>query len=154
MAIQSTGPIDIRQVQQAHSRFQTRHALMVQREAEQAGRFGVQHVHDHPDFKPRTGNLQKKTSHKVLVRRGGKILRLQNTASYAHAIDLGAKPHVIRPRRARALRFITRGKLVFARKVNHPGNKPYRFLYNAADAAGRVLKRGLEEGMEREARRF
>lgn len=148
------GPIDIAAVQKAHSRFMTQHSLMVQREAEQAGRFGVQHVHDHHKFKTRTGNLERKTSHKVFVRRGGKILRLQNTAPYAHAIDLGAKPHVIVPRRARALRFISRGKLVFARKVNHPGNKPYRFLYNAADAAGRVLAQGLKEGMERVASKF
>lgn len=150
----NAGPIDIGSVQRAHSKFQTRHALMVQKAATQAGRFAEQHVQDHPTFTPRTGNLQKKTSHKVLVRRGGKILRIQNTAKYAAAIDLGAKPHVIRPRKARALRFITRGKLVFARKVNHPGNKPYRFLYRATNAAGRVLGKELTEGMEREARRF
>ena len=154
MAIKSAGPINIAEVHQAHSSFITRHAVMVQREAEQAGRFGVQHVHDHHKFKTQTGNLERKTSHKVFVRRGGKILRLQNTAPYAAAIDLGAKPHVIRPRKARALRFITRGKLVFARKVNHPGNRPYRFLYNAADAAGRVLGQGLKEGMDRVAARF
>lgn len=47
----------------------------------------------------------------------------------------GAGPHVIRPRRRRALRFITRGRVVFATKVNHPGSAGTRFLVRALDAA-------------------
>lgn len=38
--------------------------------------------------------------------------------------DQGARPHVIRPRRASVLRFPANGRIVFARKVNHPGNPP------------------------------
>jgi hypothetical protein len=149
-----SGPIDIVAVHKAHARFLTRHSLMVQKEAEQAGQFGVQHVQDHPTFKPRTGELQRKTSAKVLIRRNGKILQLRNTAKHAHAIDLGAKPHVIKARRGKSLRFMVGGKVVFRRSVKHPGNRPYRFLYRATNAAGRVLQQGLREGMEREARRF
>ena len=48
----------------------------------------------------------------------------------------GADPHVIRPRRRRALRFISRsGALVFATQVNHPGNRGHNFLVEALDAA-------------------
>jgi hypothetical protein len=38
--------------------------------------------------------------------------------------DKGTKPHVIRPRRGRRLVFVTGGQKVFAKQVNHPGNKP------------------------------
>jgi hypothetical protein len=37
--------------------------------------------------------------------------------------EYGTRPHVIRPRRAKALRFVVGGRVVFAAKVNHPGNK-------------------------------
>lgn len=50
---------------------------------------------------------------------------------YAAPVHEGARPHVIRPRYARALRFEINGQTVFARKVNHPGNRPNPFLRNA-----------------------
>lgn len=50
---------------------------------------------------------------------------------YAAPVHEGARPHVIRPRFARALRFEINGQTVFARKVNHPGNRPNPFLRNA-----------------------
>lgn len=43
----------------------------------------------------------------------------------------GTRPHVIRPRRAKALRFTAGGRLVFAAKVNHPGNAANDFLGQA-----------------------
>lgn len=54
------------------------------------------------------------------------------TAPYAAPVHEGARPHVIRPRRAKALRFEIGGRVVFAARVNHPGNRPNRFLSNAA----------------------
>ena len=46
----------------------------------------------------------------------------------AATLDSGARPHVIRPRRAKALRFVMDGRVVFARVVNHPGNPPFRWF--------------------------
>ena len=43
----------------------------------------------------------------------------------------GAPPHVIRPRRRKALRFIQNGQVRFATKVNHPGNAGNDFLRDA-----------------------
>lgn len=42
----------------------------------------------------------------------------------------GSRPHVILPRKAKALAFVPRGsnRLVFAKRVNHPGTKPSRYL--------------------------
>ncbi len=43
----------------------------------------------------------------------------------------GTRPHIIRPRRAKALRFEVGGEVVFARKVRHPGTRPNNFLARA-----------------------
>lgn len=40
----------------------------------------------------------------------------------------GAKPHIITPKRARVLRFSSKGRIVYARLVHHPGTRPNRYL--------------------------
>lgn len=56
---------------------------------------------------------------------------------YTMAHHDGTRPHVIRAKRARAMRFEWRGRIVFATKVNHPGTRPNRFLTdNLYRAAG------------------
>ena len=52
----------------------------------------------------------------------------------AATTDRGARPHVIRPRRAKALRFVVDGRVVFARVVHHPGNPPSRWFSKVLDA--------------------
>jgi hypothetical protein len=47
----------------------------------------------------------------------------------------GTVPHIIRPRRRTALRFIAGGQVVFAMKVNHPGTRGSHFLTRALAAA-------------------
>lgn len=48
----------------------------------------------------------------------------------------GTNPHKIYPRKQNGvLRFTTGGKVVFARYVNHPGNKPNNFLLKAMEAS-------------------
>lgn len=47
----------------------------------------------------------------------------------------GTRPHVIRPVRARALRFTMGGRTVYAKVVMHPGTQPNRFLQEALRAA-------------------
>jgi hypothetical protein len=48
-------------------------------------------------------------------------------------IQQGTRPHTIVPRRARMLRFYWPrvGRVVFARRVNHPGTKPNQFYQRA-----------------------
>lgn len=43
----------------------------------------------------------------------------------------GTRPHIIRPVRARALRFTVGGRVVFATLVRHPGTSPNNFLVAA-----------------------
>ncbi|PWI15947.1 hypothetical protein DI272_18600 [Streptomyces sp. Act143] len=47
----------------------------------------------------------------------------------------GTRPHLIRARRARALRFEVDGQIVFAKVVRHPGTRPNNFM-------GRALRLG------------
>ena len=54
-------------------------------------------------------------------------------ADYAAAVHEGSRPHIIRPRRAQALRFEVGGRTVYARMVRHPGTKARPFLRNAAE---------------------
>lgn len=83
----------------------------------------------------RTGRL-KASIHPDPVRRTGPWAidtGVSADAPYAAPVHEGARPHVIRPRNARALRFEVEGRVVFARRVNHPGNRPNRFLAQAVE---------------------
>jgi HK97 gp10 family phage protein len=61
---------------------------------------------------------------------------------YASHVEFGTKPHVIRPKRKKALAFFGGtskvlgggGANMVRRKVNHPGNRPFRFMRNALEA--------------------
>ncbi|MDX2730997.1 hypothetical protein [Streptomyces sp. PA03-2a] len=46
-------------------------------------------------------------------------------------VNEGTRPHIIRPRRKRVLRFEIRGREVFAAYVRHPGTKPNPFMARA-----------------------
>lgn len=60
---------------------------------------------------------------------------------YAGYVHDGTPPHVIVPVRAKVLRFTTQGRVVFARRVNHPGTRPNPFLTDAARALGLKVRR-------------
>lgn len=47
----------------------------------------------------------------------------------------GTRPHIVRPRRAKALRFVVNGRVVYAARVRHPGTRGSRFLTRALSAA-------------------
>ena len=79
-------------------------------------------------------------------------------ASYAAAVELGAKPHVIVPKKASVLAWPTAAgnrrlsgrarkgtkasDMTFAMKVHHPGNKAKPFVVPAAEEA--LHKHGVE----------
>lgn len=146
--------VDITSVRKAHKRLLSDTAFAIERQSAEAGMFAKNYVQAHPTFKPRTGNLQAKTDWQIARTRGGRIVKIRNTAKYAHAIESGARPHKITGRRGKKLRFVVGGRLMFRRSVNHPGNRPYRFLYRATTAAGRVLEQGLAHAMIKIASKF
>lgn len=55
------------------------------------------------------------------------------TVKYALTVHEGAKPHVIIPIRKQVLAFRKNGRVVFAKRVNHPGNKPNKFVERTVD---------------------
>jgi hypothetical protein len=59
-----------------------------------------------------------------------------NPVSYAPYLEEGTKPHIIRPKTKKALRFKVGGRTVFAAFVNHPGTKAGHVLTDAVRQAG------------------
>ena len=60
---------------------------------------------------------------------------------YGGAPERATRPHVIRPRRAKVLRFTVGGVTVYARRVRHPGTKARNILRDGVRRAARQLDR-------------
>lgn len=74
-----------------------------------------------------TGDLKSSISYTI---RGGRPVYAKITASDRKAMmhHQGTSPHIIVPRKAKALRFSSHGKIVVTKKVYHPGTKANHFL--------------------------
>lgn len=57
---------------------------------------------------------------------------IKNDQPYAAIVEHGSRPHEIHGRPL--LRFVVNGRVVYARKVNHPGTRPYNILKQAIAA--------------------
>ncbi len=53
-------------------------------------------------------------------------------ASYSADLEYGTKPHVIKPKNKKFLKFQIEDKEVFTKEVHHPGTKPLAIMRNAA----------------------
>lgn len=87
-------------------------------------------------FRTRTGNLVKSITSEVNL--GGTTIVEgrdyldEDKAYYGKYVHDGTKPHIIRPRNKKVLRWATgRGKWAFAKWANHPGTRADQFLYEA-----------------------
>ena len=60
----------------------------------------------------------------------GQSMTIGSSLNYALAHHEGTRPHIITPNRSEVLRFSSRGRVVYARSVRHPGTKPNKFLAN------------------------
>ncbi len=69
-------------------------------------------------------------------------------APYAAAIEHGARPHKIRAKYRKALRWSVPTGFRFATEVNHPGNRAYRFLENALDAQMPTITAEMEAAVD------
>ncbi len=148
--------IDIKRMKASHEKFVRANLRMLEEGAQFGADHAEQHIQKFPLFKRRTGTLQDNTKARVVRIRGGRLIRIQSKGKankYASVIDTGSKAHVILPRRKKFLAFIGRdGHMVFARKVNHPGTRPYKYGWRAAYSTYRVLGRFLDSEMARIAR--
>jgi hypothetical protein len=111
----------------------------------------AEYARNNHEYVKRSGRLEENTVG-VPAQRKGRVFEAAVAArtEYAAAIEGGAAPHGIKPKRRNGfLSFQVGGRRVFTRFVFHPGNKAYRFLQNAIDAmqddvADRVELRALE----------
>jgi len=80
----------------------------------------------------RTGKLRRSIKAGPVTAKGTTV-HGSVTAHAEHGIFVheGTRPHVIRARKAKALRFVVDGRVVFAQSVNHPGTKPNKFMLRA-----------------------
>lgn len=78
-------------------------------------------------FRSRTGNLRRSIQRIVESAFRG-IIFVDAGAKYGEYVEHGTRPHLILPKSKKMLAFKSGGRLVFARKVNHPGSKPYPFM--------------------------
>lgn len=76
----------------------------------------------------KTGGLRASIHMRHVRDTRGQHLKIGSNLSYARAHHEGTKPHIIRPNRAKMLRFVSRGDVVFAAAVKHPGTRANRYL--------------------------
>ena len=95
----------------------------------------------------RSGRLVRSIT---IVHKGPDEVAVGPTVDYAHFPARGTRPHVILPRRARALRFVVDGEVVFARRVFHPGVKPNPYDFRTRDAVAPFIQIMAEKIVEEE----
>lgn len=76
----------------------------------------------------RTGQLRRKLYMKQGRRGRFQYVEVGSTARHAYYHHEGTKPHQILPENGRLLRFNVGGKVVYARRVSHPGTKGTKYL--------------------------
>ncbi len=103
----------------------------------QAAAYAAERARATTTFKDRTGKTRRDINRgargpfSLFVRAGGASLFLED----------GTSAHVIRPRRARALRFVMAGTTMFRASVHHPGTKATHFVRDARNDAEQKLSR-------------
>lgn len=88
-----------------------------------------------------TGFLKE---HIQIVRTPGRVSVGPVGVPYARAQEYGAKPHKITAKPGKVLAFKMGGQTVFARSVNHPGNKPQPFVKPTREWAAEELPKRLK----------
>lgn len=69
-------------------------------------------------------------------------------APHAIFVQLGTRPHEIRPRKKKALRWASGGGFFFAGKVNHPGYRGDAYLIQAATDAVRQFAAVVDQAFK------
>lgn len=80
----------------------------------------------------RTGLLRATGSMSVRTTPIGPVGKVSYTARYAAAVNDGVAARIIRPRSKKVLRFVVKGRVVFAREVHQRSRRPRPFLTRAA----------------------
>jgi hypothetical protein len=86
----------------------------------------------------KTGMLKRDIVKQWVSANGKRLtIRVGSDRKYAYWHHEGTRPHIIRARNAKYLRFVNKaGKVVYARSVNHPGTSANRYLTDNIHLAG------------------
>ena len=76
----------------------------------------------------RTGALRDSIVGRHLGNYTGQYLWIGSEKKYALVHHEGTKPHIIRPDKAKVLRFVSKGQVIYTPIVRHPGTKPNHYL--------------------------
>jgi len=69
----------------------------------------------------------------------GQRIEVGSQLRHAYVHHEGAIAHIIVPRKAKMLRFTSKGQMIFAHRVVHPGNKANKYLSDPMEAVVRRL---------------
>jgi len=86
----------------------------------------------------KTGNL-KKTSY-VNYKRNLLGAEIGFNAKYASAVEFGSRPHIIKPKKGKYLKFKIKGQWVQVTSVSHPGTKERPYLMPAFERNSKRMK--------------
>jgi len=76
----------------------------------------------------KTGALRNSINYRVVNSGGGLVAFVGSDNRVAFMHHEGTRPHIIAARRAQTLRFYSRGRIVYAKVVRHPGTRPNKYL--------------------------
>lgn len=79
----------------------------------------------------RTGALRASLHMRHMRDPRGQQIWVGSNLHYALSHHEGTKPHVIVPKNGKMLKFVSKGRIVYAHSVNHPGTKANRYLADA-----------------------
>lgn len=82
----------------------------------------------------RTGKLRNSLHMRHMRESRGQYVWIGSTLDYALAHHEGTAPRTIVPKSGKVLRFVSRGQIVYAHSVQHPGTKANRYLSEALKA--------------------
>lgn len=82
----------------------------------------------------RTGTLRNSLHMRHMRDARGQYVWVGSTLDYALAHHEGTAPRTITPKNGKVLRFTSRGSIVYAHSVQHPGTRANRYLSNALKA--------------------
>lgn len=97
-----------------------------------------------------------KLRHSFFYKKHGKHgIRISSKKKHGWFLEYGTRPHVIRARRKKFLKFTASdGATVFRKQVFHPGNKPLGFFKKATDRGYETLARTFIRAMTSASNNF
>lgn len=105
--------------------------------ADEAARAGIASARALHQYQDRTGTLTSR----LLVEPQGDAFDMVADTDYAGYVEEGTRPHTIEAVNAEALHWVgSDGRDRFAKRVEHPGTRPYFFMRDAEVVAEQALE--------------